>query len=256
MENLRGRCAVVTHGGGSPGGEIALAFAREGMDVVVASLHEDLAKATAARVEAIGTRALVVQTEAPDPAAMERLAQRAYDAFGEVNVLVLNAGGQYPKPVLDLTRDDWDRMMRIEFGGVLTGLLEFIPRLVAQGGDRHIVNMASLAGVGRADLRRDRAGYVAANSAVVRMTEVMAPALAALGIDMSVVCPGMTEADPSRVLDPEHVAQHVIRAIRGRHLYAFPDVSGKDEVEERHRRIMEAFEQSAAMPSLENRQAR
>jgi NAD(P)-dependent dehydrogenase (short-subunit alcohol dehydrogenase family) len=224
---------------------MSVAFAKEGMNIVVASLHEDKADTTAELVREIGTEALVVQTEAPDPDAMERLVQLAYQEFSEVNVLVLNVGGQYPKPVLELSRDDWDRVFNIEVGGVLTGILAFLPHLLAQGGERHIINMASMAALGKAELRQTTAAYVAANSAVLRMTEAMAPALAAEGIDMSVVCPGMTKSDASRVLNPNEVAQQVLRAIRNKELYVFPDQTGRSEVEDRHRMLMAAFDRAA-----------
>jgi NAD(P)-dependent dehydrogenase (short-subunit alcohol dehydrogenase family) len=153
MQDFAGRCAVITGGGGLLGRGMATAFAREGMNVVVADLNEAAAQATAAAVEDIGTTAIPVRTDVTDPASVETLADRAYGEFGAVHVLCNNAGAAVRKPFVELTRSDWDRVLTVQWGGVLNGVLAFLPRLMDQGGDRHIVNTASMSGVGRADLR-------------------------------------------------------------------------------------------------------
>jgi len=260
MHDLQGRCAVITGGGGLLGRGMARAFAREGMNVVVADLRDDAAAATANEVETIGTRAIAVPTDVTDPDSMEALADRAYAEFGAVNVLCLNAGAAVLKPFVDLTREDWDRVLSVQFSGVLNGILTFLPRLLAQGGDRHIVNTSSMSGVGRADLRVLNAPYVTAKFAVVGLTEVMAPSLAEHGIGVSVLCPGYTVADPGNVtsfampsaawyehnlMTAEPVGDEVVHAIREDRLYIFPHRAGRGEVEGRHQRLMEGFDQAA-----------
>ena len=229
------------------------------MNVVVADIDEAAAGATAAAVEAIGTRSLAVRTDVSDPASVEALADRAYREFGAVNVLCNNAGVAVLKPFVELTRADWDRVLSVQWGGVLNGILTFLPRLLEQGGDRHIVNTSSMSGVGLADLRVMNAPYVTAKFAVVGMSEVMAPALAEHGIGVSVLCPGWTVADPAGVtsftmpsaqwyehnlMTAEPVAAEVVHAIREGRLYIFPHRAGRSEVEARHARLMEGFDQA------------
>jgi NAD(P)-dependent dehydrogenase (short-subunit alcohol dehydrogenase family) len=263
VKDFEGRTAVITGGGGLLGRGMAAAFAREGMNVVVADLNEENARATADSVNAIGTRGVAVRTDVTDRASMDALAARAYDEFGAVHVVCNNAGAAVLKPFVDLTAADWDLVMGVQFNGVLNGILSFLPRLVEQGGDRHIVNTSSMSGVGRADLRSLNAPYVTAKFAVVGLTEVMAPSLAEHGIGVSVLCPGLTVADPEAVraagvfpipsaqwyehnmLPTEAVADEVVHGIREERLYIFPHRAGRGEVEGRHERLLEGFEQAA-----------
>jgi NAD(P)-dependent dehydrogenase (short-subunit alcohol dehydrogenase family) len=225
---------------------LAVAFAQEGMNVMVADLDMDAAAATAAAVEAVGTRGLAVRTDVTDPASMEALAERSYRELGAGHVLCNNAGVAVLKDFVELTRSDWDRVLGVQWGGVLNGVLAFLPRLLEQGGDRHIVNTSSMSGVGRADLRVLNAPYVTAKFAVVGLSEVMAPSLAEHGIGVSVLCPGFTVPEPSKVtsfampsaawyehnlLTAEPVGREVVDAIREGRLYVFPHRAGRSEVE-------------------------
>jgi NAD(P)-dependent dehydrogenase (short-subunit alcohol dehydrogenase family) len=265
---FEGKTAVITGGGGLLGRGMALAFAREGMSVVVADLDEGRARATAKEVEALGVRAIAVRTDVTDRASFAELADRAYAEFGAVHVLCNNAGTAVLKRFEDLTYDDWDRVLAVQFGGVLNGVQTFLPRLIAQGGERHVVNTSSMSGVGRADLRTFNAPYVTAKFAVVGLTEVMAPALAEHGIGVSVLCPGYTVPDPAAVttfpmpsaawyehnlLGTDAVAQEVVHGIREERLYIFPHRAGLGEVVGRHERILEGFAQAALTSPLEDR---
>lgn len=262
-------CAVITGGGGLLGRGMALAFAREGMDVVLADVDEAKLAASAEAVRAYGRVPLTQITDASDPTAMDELADAAYARFGQVNRLCLNAGLAILKPFDELTRGDWDRVLGVQFGGVLNGVLSFLPRLIAQGGDRHVVVTSSMSGVGRADLRSINAPYVVAKFASVGLVEVMAPALEPHGIGVSVLCPGMTVADPltprdglwktpsaalyqNNLLDGDQVAAEVIAGVRERRLYIFPHRAGREEVLGRHARLMEGFDQAErTSPPLE-----
>jgi NAD(P)-dependent dehydrogenase (short-subunit alcohol dehydrogenase family) len=260
MDTFDGKIAVITGGGGLLGRGMALAFAGEGMNVVVADLDEDRARATADEVEALGVRALAVRTDVTDRASFAALADHAYAEFGAVHILCNNAGTAVLKRFEDLNFDDWDRVLAVQLGGVVNGVQAFLPRLIEQGGQRHIVNTSSMSGVGRADLRVFNAPYVTAKFAVVGLTEVMAPALAEHGIGVSVLCPGYTVPDPAAVttfpmpsaawyehnlLGTDAVAQEVLHGIREGRLHIFPHRAGLGEVVGRHERLLEGFEQAA-----------
>jgi NAD(P)-dependent dehydrogenase (short-subunit alcohol dehydrogenase family) len=260
MQEFAGRCAVITGAGGLLGRSMARAFAEEGMNVVIADINESAAAATADEVKSIGTAGVPIRTDVTDPASMEELADQAFREFGAVHVLCLNAGAAVLKPFIELTRADWEQVLSVQFDGVLNGILAFLPRLLEQGGDRHIINTSSMSGVGRADLRALNAPYVTAKFAVVGLTEVMAAPLAQYGIGVSVLCPGYTVADPAGVssfampsaawyehnlLTPAQVATEVVHAIRQGRLYIFPHRAGRGEVEDRHQRLIEGFDQAA-----------
>lgn len=252
--------AVVTGGGGLLGRAMATAFAEAGAHVVVADLDELGARTTAGGVEMRGRRAIAIPTDVTDRASMDALAERAFAEFGMVNIVCNNAGFNRFKPFVELTYDDWDRVLGVQLGGVVNGVQAFLPRLIAQGdrhGGRHIVNTSSMSGVGRGDLRARHAPYVTAKFAVVGMTEVMGPALAEHGIGVSVLCPGFTVADPASVstfatassqwyehnlLDAGQVAAEVVCGIRENRLHIFPSRVGRGEVEDRHARLIADFD--------------
>jgi len=268
VDDFTDKVAVITGGGGLLGTGMARAFAEVGMDVVVADLDEARADATADAVRERGRRAIAVRTDVSDRRSVDALADRAYAEFGAVNVLCNNAGIAVLKRFEDLTTDDWDRVLGVQFLGVLHSVQAFVPRLIEQGGDRHIVNMSSMSGIGRADLRVLNAPYVTAKFAVVGLSEVMAPALAEHGIAVSVVCPGYTVPDPAAVttfampsaawyehnlLGADAVAHEVLHGIRQERLYIFPHRLGRSEVEGRHARILEGFDQAEhTAPPVDN----
>ena len=254
-------CAVITGGGGLLGTALARAFARQGLDVVLADIDEDRMQRAIQAVEQEGRSALAVVTDVAQPEALERLAQEAWGRFERVERLCLNAGVAVLKPFTELTRTDWDNVMNVQWGGVLNGVLAFLPRLVDQEGDRHILIVSSMSGVGRADLRQLNAPYVAAKFACVGLAEVMAPSLEPHGIGVSVLCPGLTVEDPAamkgtawpmasaawydeNLLDADEVADQVTAGISEKRLHIFPHHAGRQEVLDRHARLMLGFDQA------------
>lgn len=255
-------CVVITGAGGLLGRAMAVAFAREGRDIVLADIDPGKLAASAEAVERAGRAALPVVTDVADADAMELLAQKAYGRFDRVDRLCLNAGCVVLKPFAQLTRADWDLVLGVQWQGVLNGVLSFLPRLIAQGGDRHVLVVSSMSGVGRADLRQINAPYVVAKFACVGLAETMAPAMQEHGIGVSVLCPGMTVADPAaargasswptpsaewykdNLLGADEVAAEVIAGIAEKRFYIFPHRAGRQEVVDRHERLMAGFDQA------------
>jgi len=256
-------CAVVTGGAGLLGQAMGLAFARQGMDVVLADIDAEKVEAAAEAVRATGVEVLAVRCDVAQAAEVDELAARAYARFGRVNRLCLNAGLAILKPFAELRREDWNAVMGVQFGGVLNGVLAFLPRLIAQGGDRHVVLTSSMSGVGRADLRTLNAPYVVAKFATTGLGEVMGPALEEHGIGVSILCPGLTVKDPEamrgmdwpmasakwyadNVLDAEQVAAEVLAGISEGRRHIFPHHAGRQEAVDRHAMLMRGFDQAEA----------
>ena len=262
MKDFIDKCAVITGGGGLLGRGMATAFAHRGMHVVIADLDEQAAARSVYDVEQTGRRAISIPTDVTDQASMDRLAEGSYSAFGAVHMLCLNAGLSILKPFEELTLDDWTKVLSVQLGGVLLGINAFLPRLLAQREQCHIVATASMSGVGRADLRSLNAPYVTAKFAVVGLVEAMAPALAPHGIGVSVLCPGLTVEDPHsyrnaqvwkmpsaqwyehNLLTPAQVASEVLYGVEENRLHIFPHRAGRGEVESRHARLLEGFSQA------------
>ena len=178
---------------------MARAFARAGANVVLADISSESVERAADEVRRLGGSAVSVVTDVTSLESSNELADRAYGAFGRVDILCNNAGTSVLRRFADLTHDDWAKVFSVQLGGVINGVLAFLPRMLEQGGGGHVVNTSSMSGVGRGDLRTLNAPYVAAKFAVVGLSETMAPALAGEGIKVSVLCPGFTVADPNAV---------------------------------------------------------
>jgi len=261
MQNFEGGCAVITGGSGLLGRAMARAFARQGMDVVVADINDEAMAAVVAEVEALGRSAIAVRTDVSRAEDMDALADAAWNRFGKVNLLCLNAGKAMLKPVLEMTREDWDSILCPQFHGVMNGIHSFMKRMAAQDGERHIVVTSSMSGVGRADWRTLNSAYVTAKFAAAGLVEVLAPSLAEVGMGISVLCPGMSVADPDamrgiewpmasaafyadNLLSAEQVADEVVHGVREGRLHIFPHRKGRDEVLARHALLMKAFDQA------------
>lgn len=255
-----GAVAVITGAGGLLGRGLALTCARAGMDIVVSDIAGEAAERVAAEGRGLGRKAVAVTTDVADPGAVEQLAEAAYATFGKVNLLCNNAGIALMKRYEDFSVDDWRRVLDINLMGVIHGIHSFLPRMKAQGGPRHIVNVSSMSGVGLASLRPMNAIYVTAKFAVVGLTETLAPILAEEGIGVSVLCPGMTVADPRQpmtypmasaqwyrdnLLDAFQVAEETLRAIERNSLHVFPHRAGLEELNQRHALLMASYQQGA-----------
>lgn len=261
MKDFIGRCAVVTGGGGLLGRSMALRFARAGMNIVVSDIHLEGAEAVAGEVEKAGGQAIAVQTDVSDLASVQALADKACDTFGGVHLLCNNAGAVVLKPFEELTPADWTTVLSVQFNGVLNGIHAFLPKMLAQGGDCHIVNTSSMSGVGLASMRQLNAPYVTAKFAVVGLSEVMAASMADKGVGVSVLCPGFTVKAPETVTDetflmpsaawyknnllnPDQVAEEVYQGVYENRLFIFPHRAGREEVKRHFELMMAGFDQA------------
>jgi NAD(P)-dependent dehydrogenase (short-subunit alcohol dehydrogenase family) len=252
-----GKCAVVTGGAGLLGRSMALAFGRAGMKVVVADIRGEAAATVAAEVAELGVETLAVTTDVSRRQAVFELADAVFARFDQVNLLCNNAGGVSINLPWDLTAEDWDSVTQSHLGGVINGLLAFLPRLIEQRGDRHIVNTSSMAGVGLGELRPTTLPYVAAKFAITGLTEALAPALAPKGIGVSVLNPGLVnDADNPTFLTPSGefyrsevvksagVGDCVLRGVQNDQLHIFTHRTGLLEIAQRHELLLKSYRES------------
>jgi len=186
---LADRVAVVTGAGSGIGKATALALARAGARVAVVDVDGAAAKATAEAVAALGSRGLALETDVGDLPAIDRMVQAVTGALGGIDVLVNNAGVTRRAYIMDLTEQDWDRIMRVNAKGVFFCLQrvarEMIPRRRGS-----IVNIASIAGKGYAGT--SNAIYAASKGSVISLTRTAAQQLARHDINVNAICPGIT----------------------------------------------------------------
>lgn len=142
LTDFEGKVAVVTGAASGIGAALATAFAGEGMRVVCADIDETGAATTA---EGIGGAALAVRTDVAEPASVEALANRAFDHFGQVDVLVNNAGVFQGGLCWERSLEDWHWTLGVNVFGIIHGIKFFVPRMIAQDTPGHVVNTASVA---------------------------------------------------------------------------------------------------------------
>ena len=193
MKDVAGKVAFITGGVSGIGLGIAKAFALGGMKVVVTYRREDhLAQAMEwfrARPE---LPVHAIRLDVTDRDGMQRAAEETVRVFGKVHVLCNNAGISVFGPMDEATYDDWEWVMRVNFGGVVNGLVSFLPHIKAHGEGGHIVNVASMASF----LAGPQAGiYTTSKFAVRGLTECLRYNLAPYGIGVSLMCPGLTKSN-------------------------------------------------------------
>ncbi|MAE93341.1 MAG: short-chain dehydrogenase [Deltaproteobacteria bacterium] len=177
MQEFEGRVAVVTGGASGVGKALAKAFVGEGMKVVIADVEEPALKAT---VEELGGEILGVVTDVSDPASVQALADRVFDAHGACHILCNNAGVAAPN--LDLWEtepSDFQWVHGVNVGGVTHGVQAFVPRMIASGEEGVVINTSS--GDGGISPLAQQVVYASSKAAVSIITECLAAQLVGRG---------------------------------------------------------------------------
>ncbi|MDF8334569.1 SDR family oxidoreductase [Novosphingobium cyanobacteriorum] len=193
MGSWKGQVAFVTGGVTGIGLGIAQAFSDEGLQLALSYRNEAHRAQTEAWFAEKGREPpLFVKLDVTDREAFADAAQTVQRHFGAVHVLVNNAGVSVFGPTDEASYDDFDWIMGVNFGGVVNGLVSFLPRIKAASGLRHVVNVASMA----AFLPGPQAGiYTASKFAVRGLTESLRYNLAPHDIGCSLCCPALTRTN-------------------------------------------------------------
>ncbi|MBF8643997.1 glucose 1-dehydrogenase [Pseudomonas pudica] len=185
---LSGKGIIVTGGAQGIGLGIVERLAAEGAAVGIADLNLGAAQRAAEQIKVAGGRAIALEVDVSDRAAVQAGIARFVDKFGQLDCYFNNAGMNIPMPFLDITESNWDLIMRVNGLGVLIGIQEAARQMIKQGTKGKIVNTASIAGrQGYADF----APYCASKSSVISLTQAGARALAPQGITVNGFSPGV-----------------------------------------------------------------
>jgi len=199
MKDFQNKVAVITGGASGLGRAMAERFAKDGMRIVLADVEpEALAKAES-EMKAAGAKVIGVRTDVSKAADVEALAQKTIAAFGGVHLVANNAGVAPLGSAWENSVADWEWTLGVNLWGVIHGVRVFTPIMLAQGGEAHIINTASVSGLISPPAS---AMYNVTKHAVVTLTETLYHdlALERSSIGCSVLCPAYV---PTGIIDSE-----------------------------------------------------
>lgn len=188
---LKNKIALVTGAARGIGKAIAAKFASEGASVVVSDIDFDEAARTAAAVNDNGGVAAPCRLDVTQPDQVLAAVEFARQRFGRLDILVNNAGVTTRAPVLDMTLDTWERILRINLTGTMLCSQAAAQAMVEAGGGR-IINIASISGQRGGS---GRAAYGASKAGVINLTSVMAIELGRHNILVNAIAPGPTDVE-------------------------------------------------------------
>ncbi|MBV9169851.1 MAG: SDR family NAD(P)-dependent oxidoreductase [Chloroflexi bacterium] len=279
MRELNGKVAVITGGASGMGRAFARRFAREGMRMVVADVAADALEQLTRELKSAGHDAIGVLTDVSRAEAVEHLARVTLDTYGGVHLLCNNAGVSGgrgharfhvyadPPAIWEATLNDWQWITGVNYWGVAHGIRVFVPIMLQQNEDGHIVNTASISG-----LVPGGNVYGATKHAVVSMSESLRMDLQRRGawgrLGVTCLCPTLINTDiytgwrhrpealrdeepaPSEAelerlrgvyatgLPPEHVADLLLEAVLQNEFYVIPNHSVDTRIRERMEEIL------------------
>ena len=191
MQNLAGKTAFVTGGGSGIGLGIAKALLGAGMKVTIADIREDHLEDAREELDGRGD-VLPIPLDVTDRAAFAAAADETERKFGNIHLLVNNAGVAALGPVELAAYGDWDWTLGVCLGGTVNGIVTILPRILAHGEGGHIVSTASMSGMVP---HAGAATYITAKAGVIALMEAMRAELEDKGVICSAFCPGGVQSN-------------------------------------------------------------
>jgi NAD(P)-dependent dehydrogenase (short-subunit alcohol dehydrogenase family) len=277
VRDFDGKTAFVTGAASGIGLAMARAFAQSGMKVMLADVETPALEKALQDLNNYGNRVQGIRCDVADADSVERAAQAAFDAFGNVHVLCNNAGVAAGGGIDNISIDNWRWVVDVNLMGVVYGVRNFLPHMLKHREGGHIVNTASMAGMFNG---MGFSPYAATKFAVVAMSEGLAAQLQPHGIGVSVLCPEYVrtrigesgrnrpehygkspQLDPASPaaqvvaeiarrleagIDPGEVAARVVAAIRNEEFYIFTHPNMREGVDGRFAAIQAAMDRVSA----------
>ncbi|MEJ0027375.1 MAG: SDR family NAD(P)-dependent oxidoreductase [Rhizomicrobium sp.] len=268
MKDFKDQIAFITGGASGAGFGQATVFGRAGARIVIADVRAPAVEKALADLKADGVAAHGIVLDITDRAAYAKAADEVEKVFGGPPTLLFNTAGVNSfGPVENSTYDDFDWLIGVNLGGVINGMVTFVPRMIKAGKPAHIVTVSSLGGLQGSALA---APYSAAKAAVINLMEGYRMSLEKYGIGVSVLCPaniksniaeavrirpakyaksGYVEDEESIAslhsiyihgMEPVELAGHVKRAIEANRLYIIPYPEAKEGLKKHFDAILDS----------------
>ncbi len=224
--SLAGKTAVVTGAGKGLGQGMALALAEAGADIAIVELDMPAAEETAAQIRSRGMKAMTIKADVTLPEEVEVMVGSVIQEWGHLDVLVNNAGYAQPLATLDMSVQDWDRLLSVDLKGVFLCSRAAAPHMIRQGGGK-IINIASMSAF-HVNRDADYSHYNAAKAGVVMLTKTLAVEWARHRIYVNSISPGYFRT-PGNAVRSDTPAIRAIRVDQGiikRYGQAYEDLGG------------------------------
>lgn len=282
MQTLKGKTAFITGAAEGIGFHIARSFAANGMQVMLSDIDAVMLDKAVASLKSEGFKVAGYVCDTTQKSQLIEAAQATIDTFGKVNVLVNNAGVSAGGPQDKISDENWRWVIEVNLMGVVYGTQVFAPLIQAANEEGHIVNVASMAGMGGIGMVGP---YCATKAAVVSLSESWYGEYKASNIGVSVLCPSFVksrihasprnrqeqfggpidietlEQRPAYIkskalveggIDTAIVGERVVEAIINNELYVFTHPHYRQVIDDRYTHLSKAFDKADASPALES----
>lgn len=194
---LKGKVTIVTGAGRGIGRGIALRLAQDGADVVVNDINKENVNKVVKEIEGLGRKALGIVADVSNGAAVYAMVEQTVAEFGQLDIMVANAGIAQVKQAIEITEEDWDKVFAVNAKGVFLCDQAAAKQMIKQKKGK-IINCASIAGHSGFSLLSH---YSATKFAVVGFTQALAKELGPHGITVNAYCPGIVGTDMWDLID-------------------------------------------------------
>lgn len=213
MFELKDKIAIVTGGRRGMGRTHALALAKQGAKVVVTDIDTNECSGVVQEIEAMGGEAVCFKMDVSNQAEVNQVFDEVVKKFGRLDILVNNAGIYVPKPFLEITEAEWDRMITINLKGQFLCAQKAAKEMAKNKWGR-IVNIASVASGGVGVGIAGGTHYTASKGGIMGMTESLAVELAPLGINVNVIGPGAIDTPMVQAAQlPKDVLEGMLKGV-------------------------------------------
>ncbi|MDD5561884.1 MAG: 3-oxoacyl-[acyl-carrier-protein] reductase [Candidatus Omnitrophica bacterium] len=205
---LKDKVALVTGGARGIGQAIAMTFAREGADIVVADVNLEIAQKTSLEIEGLGRKALALDMDVTNYEKVEEGINKILDKMGKVDILVNNAGITKDNLLLRMSQADWDAVINVNLKGTFNCIKAVSRPMIKQRSGR-IISIASIIGLMG---NPGQANYAASKAGIIALTKTVAKELASRNINANAVAPGFIQTEMTAKL-PEDIKKKMLEAI-------------------------------------------
>ncbi len=210
MFRLDGKVAIVTGGNSGIGKGIAVMFAKQGAKVVIAGRNEKRGEESVKEITDNGGEAIFVKTEVGDSESVQKLINTAVEKYGKLDIMVNNAGSILQSRIMDMTEEQWERVIRTDLTGVYLGSRYAAKQMIKQGNGGRIINLSSI----HAKISEPQcSAYTAAKSGVEGFTKTIATELAPYKITCNMLAPGATYTELTVPMYTKSVTEALYRRI-------------------------------------------